>query len=72
MFLVPMLDGLPVAEPAVNQHDRRASEVDPHQAAFTPLARIADRLIAGDQADESDNEEDSADPKVAVLPPNRF
>lgn len=69
-----MLDGLPMAQPAVDEHEQRPSEIDKHEAALPALPGVANSVLTGQKRkpDDADDEKDAGDPEVGVFVPDRL
>jgi len=71
---VVVLDGLPVAQPAVHQHEQRPSKVNEHEPALPALAGVPNSVLTGKErkSDNADDEKDAGDPEVSVFVPDRL
>lgn len=65
-----MLNGLTVSQPAVDEHDKPGTDKDENQSAFTNLTRIADDFLSANESDDSEDDQDAAEPEEGVLPPD--
>jgi len=57
---------------AIDKHDNGGNEVQQKEPALTFLSRITDRLVAANESDDAENKENSCNPEVCILKPNRF
>ena len=61
-----------MADVAINVHDNGGNEVQQKEPALTFLSRIANRLVAAHEPNDSEDKENSCNPEVSVLKPNGF